>query len=169
MEILPAMRKETPTQVLDHIFSLAPPARIEETGLSRERLDNWVSLLLPRFLSCYSFFSRILTTMQAHLALNLKKIVHDYDPRYVPSRHFPFQPPPLRPLHFPHSIPRLTHPAVSSPAWTSFSPTLSQNSSPPITSRNGTQTSSLNGRLSRTIPSTTTSKVDTGILSRRLI
>ena len=58
MSILPSMRQKSPSEVLDHLFILAPPGRIEELGLlTRERMDKW-----------------------AHLALGLKKLVCDYDP-----------------------------------------------------------------------------------------
>ncbi|PVH79773.1 putative non-ribosomal peptide synthase-like protein [Cadophora sp. DSE1049] len=56
-ENLPAMRKLTQEQVLDHIFELAPPGRLDELCMTREKLDNW-----------------------AQLAWQLKVIAHDYDP-----------------------------------------------------------------------------------------
>lgn len=56
-ENLPAMRKLTQTQVLDHIFELAPPSRLDELCMTREKLDNW-----------------------AQLAWQLKVIAHDYNP-----------------------------------------------------------------------------------------
>lgn len=57
--VLEEMRTKPQSEVLDHIMSLAPPSRLEELGMTRSRLENW-----------------------AALALNLKKISSDYDPRY---------------------------------------------------------------------------------------
>ncbi|KAG4436992.1 hypothetical protein IFR05_007530 [Cadophora sp. M221] len=56
-ENLPAMRKLSQEQVLDHIFQLAPPGRLDELCMTREKLDNW-----------------------AELAWKLKVIARDYDP-----------------------------------------------------------------------------------------
>ena len=60
---LPAMRKLTKEQVLDHIFGLAPPGRLDELCMTREKLDNW-----------------------AQLAWQLKVIAHDYDPKDIVKR-----------------------------------------------------------------------------------
>jgi thioesterase domain-containing protein len=60
---IPAMRLLSHSQVLDIIFTLAPKARLEELGMTREKLDNW-----------------------AKLALQLKKIVWDYDPKGIVSK-----------------------------------------------------------------------------------
>ncbi|KAK0115934.1 hypothetical protein ONS95_012976 [Cadophora gregata] len=56
-ENLSAMRKLTQEQVLDHIFDLASPGRLDELCMTREKLNNW-----------------------AQLAWQLKVIAHDYDP-----------------------------------------------------------------------------------------
>lgn len=55
--ILPSMRKRTDAEVLDHIFKMAPAARIQELSLTKEKLNR-----------C------------AQVALNFKTITRDYDP-----------------------------------------------------------------------------------------
>ncbi len=60
---LSAMRKLSHDQVLDIIFTLASKTRLEELGMTRQKLDNW-----------------------ARLALQLKKIVWDYDPKGMVSK-----------------------------------------------------------------------------------
>lgn len=56
--VLPEMREKPQSEVLDHIFDLASPAKVLEMGMSREKLDNW-----------------------ANLALQMKVIAWNYDPR----------------------------------------------------------------------------------------
>jgi thioesterase domain-containing protein len=55
--VIPTMRLLSHKQVLNIIFALAPPSRIAEVDMTREKLDNW-----------------------AKLAFELKKIVWDYEP-----------------------------------------------------------------------------------------
>ncbi|KAH7310103.1 luciferin 4-monooxygenase [Rhexocercosporidium sp. MPI-PUGE-AT-0058] len=62
-ENLPAMRKLSQEEVLDHIFELAPPGRLAELCMTREKLDNW-----------------------AELAWKLKVIARDYDPEGMVNR-----------------------------------------------------------------------------------
>jgi thioesterase domain-containing protein len=57
---LPEMRQKTHDEVLDHVLGLADPARLEEVGMTRARLDNW-----------------------AKLAYQLKVVAWDYDPAGV--------------------------------------------------------------------------------------
>ena len=50
-------RNQSHEEVLDHIMSLAPLARLEELGMNKDNLDNW-----------------------AHIAHGMKKSVSEYDP-----------------------------------------------------------------------------------------
>lgn len=43
-DISPAMHKLSHSEVLDHIFACAPPGRLEELSLTKEKMDTWVSL-----------------------------------------------------------------------------------------------------------------------------
>lgn len=54
---LPTARTLTRSEVLDHVWALAPPKRIAELGIDKDKLARW-----------------------ADLAFNLKKITWDYDP-----------------------------------------------------------------------------------------
>ncbi|PMD43075.1 putative non-ribosomal peptide synthase-like protein [Hyaloscypha variabilis F] len=60
---IPAFRLLSHSQVLDTIFNIAPSHRIQELGLTKEKLDNW-----------------------ANLALSLKKCVWDWEPSGVVSK-----------------------------------------------------------------------------------
>lgn len=69
---LPGFRLLEHKQVLDVIFILGSPARIEELGMSREKLDNW-----------------------AKLALDLKRLVWDWEPKGMVSKMDVFYTEPL--------------------------------------------------------------------------
>ncbi|KAK2755892.1 putative NRPS-like protein biosynthetic cluster [Arachnomyces sp. PD_36] len=43
-EISPAMHRLSHSEVLDHIFSCAPPGRLQELSLTKEKMNNWISL-----------------------------------------------------------------------------------------------------------------------------
>jgi thioesterase domain-containing protein len=60
---IPSMRFLSHSQVLDIVFALAPKARLEELGMTKEKLDNW-----------------------AKLAFELKKIVWNYEPTGMVSK-----------------------------------------------------------------------------------
>lgn len=55
--IVPVMRRHQHSEVLDYIFAKASKERVEELGITREKLDNW-----------------------AQLTLQLKKCVSEWDP-----------------------------------------------------------------------------------------